>query len=217
MATQPSYATIAAGSSTSTAVTTPVTVDANHPYYLHPLDNPGMTLTIVVLNEQNFSQWSRSMIIALSAKLKLRFVDGSYVPPPANTPLFMHWTRCNHMVISWILNSISNDIQNSVVFLNTASVIWKDLETRYSQSNMPKLFTLRRELSYLSQGTMTVVAYYTKLKTLSDELNSLVSRPQCSCTKCTCGINMKSDLYDHSIQVSQFLMGLSDHFTAIRG
>lgn len=82
---------------------------------------------------------------------------------------------------------------------------------------MPKLFSLRRDLSYLTQGTMTVVAYYTKFKTLSDELNSLVTRPQCNCAKCTCNINMKSELYDQYIQVSQFLMGLSDHVTAIRG
>lgn len=71
------------------------------------------------------------MTITLSSKLKLGFVDGSYVPPPANSPLLMHWTRCNHMVISWILNYISSEIRNSVIFLNTASAIWKDLETRY--------------------------------------------------------------------------------------
>lgn len=98
------------------------------------------------------------MTIALSSKLKLGFIDGSYTPPPANSPLLMHWTRCNHMVISWILNSVSSDIRNSVVYLDTASSIWRDLETRYSQSNMPKLFSLRRELSQLTQGTVSIVA-----------------------------------------------------------
>lgn len=44
-----------------------------------------------------------------------------------------------------------------------------------------------------------------------------MSRPQCSCGKCTCNINVKSEQYDQSIQLSQFLMGLSDHFTAIHG
>lgn len=121
----------------------------------------------------------------LSSKLKLGFVDGSYEQPEPTSALLVHWTRFNHMVISWLLNSVSSDIRNSVVYLNTASMIWKDLENRYSQSNMPKLFSLRREISQLTQGTMSIVAYYTKYKTLSDELNSLVSRPKCICTKCT--------------------------------
>lgn len=102
----------------------------------------------------------------------------------------------NHMVISSILNSISSDISSSVVYLITTHLIWKDLEIRYSQSNMPKLSSLRREISQLTQGTMSIIAYYTKYKTLSDEKSSMVSRPHCSCTKCTCDIYTKSDLYD---------------------
>lgn len=77
-----------------------------------------------------------------SSKLKLGFVDGLFAPPPATSSLLMHWTRCNHMVISWILNSVSSDIRNNVIYLITACLIWKDLDTRYSQSNMPKLFSL---------------------------------------------------------------------------
>lgn len=52
MATTPTYATTASGSTASTPAL--ATIDVNHPYYLHPSDNPGMTLTNVVLNEQNF-------------------------------------------------------------------------------------------------------------------------------------------------------------------
>lgn len=210
MATQASYSSVTIGASSTT-------IDSNHPYFLHPSDNPGMSLTTVILNEHNFSQWSRSMTIALSAKLKLGFVDGTYKPPAANSPLLVHWTRCNHMVISWLLNSVSPDIRNSVVYMSSGCVIWKDLETRYAQSNLPRLFSLRKDLSQLHQGTMTIASYYTKFKTLSDELENLVGKPRCTCNACTCDVNTKSDTYDQTIQITQFLMGLSDQFTAIRG
>lgn len=141
-----SYAAAAATSGSHV----PTTIDANHPYYLHPSDNPGMLLTTVVLNEHNFSQWNRSMVIALSSKLKLGFVDGSYTKPVLTSPLSAHWMRCNHMVISWILNSVSADIRSSIVYMNSAHLIWKDLETRYSQSNLPKLFNLRKEISQIT-------------------------------------------------------------------
>ncbi|XP_074381462.1 uncharacterized protein LOC141723534 [Apium graveolens] len=192
-------------------------IDSNHPYYLHPSDNPGMLLTNVVLNEHNYSQWSRSMVIALSSKLKLGFVDGNYAKPALNNVVSAHWMRCNHMVISWILNSVATDIRNSIVYMNSAHLIWKDLEIRYSQSNLPKLFNLRKEIAQITQGSLTIASYYTKFKTLNDELESLSAKPRCTCALCTCGVNGKYDQYESTVQLTQFLMGLSEQFTSLRG
>lgn len=212
MTTQASYSSTVAGSSMAV-----VTIDTQHPYYLHPSDNPGMTLTTVILTEQNYNQWSRSMEIALSSKLKLGFVDGTYAMPAANSPMLVHWTRCNHMIISWILNSVSVEIRNSIVYLKTAHLIWKDLEERYAQSNVPQLFHLRTELSQLTQGSMSIAAYFTQYRTLSDELECLSVKPKCSCNKCTCDINSQMDTYEKSIQLTQFLMGLNEQYTVVRG
>lgn len=131
-------------------------IDPLHPYYLHPSDNPGINLTTITLSENNYSQWSTSMEFALSAKLKQGFIDGSYTKPAVNSSLLLNWNRCNHMVISWMLNVVSNDIKNSIVYMNSTQDIWDDLEVRYTQSNMPKLFHLRKELSQLSQGSLSV-------------------------------------------------------------
>lgn len=68
-------------------------MDCHHPYYLHPSDNPGMQLITVTLNESNYNHWQRSMTIALSSKLKLGFVDGSYTKPASNSYLLSHWLR----------------------------------------------------------------------------------------------------------------------------
>ncbi|XP_074363225.1 uncharacterized protein LOC141703653 [Apium graveolens] len=96
-----------AGSSTATLL------DVNHPYYLHPSDNPGMILTTVILDENKYNQWHRSIEIYLSSKLKLGFVDGTYAQPASNIPLSVYWTRCNNMVTSWLLNSVTANIRNS--------------------------------------------------------------------------------------------------------
>lgn len=55
------------------------------------------------------------MKIALSSELKLGFVDGSYAQPATNANLILHWTRCNDIVISWILNNVSPEIRQSVL------------------------------------------------------------------------------------------------------
>lgn len=100
--------------------------------------------------------------------------------------------------------------------MRSAKAIWDDLKVRCAQSNVPKLFSLRKEISHLSQGTLTISAYFTKFKTIHDELQCLTSTPRCTCNHCTGTINAKLDSHEQSIQLTQFLMGRNDHFTGIR-
>ncbi|XP_074365665.1 uncharacterized protein LOC141706743 [Apium graveolens] len=209
-----SYATATAGTSSNT-----VSIDTNHPYFLQSSDNPGTPLVTMLLTEQNYHQWSRSVSIALSAKLKLGFIDGSVSKPTDNNIQIAMWNRCNDMVVSWLLNSISTEIRNSVAYLSTAQQIWEDLATRFSQSNMPRTFQFRKELSSLQQGNLSVTSYFTKFKTLVAEIDNLPPIPKCTCvtTNCSCQSAQKLNRYEEILKLSQFLMGLSDAFTAIRG
>lgn len=50
-----------------------------------------------------------------------------------------------------------------------------------------------------------------------DELDNLSSLPCCVCATCTCDISQKIDSYEQEVKLSQFLMGLSDTYTGIRG
>ncbi|KAI4353693.1 hypothetical protein L6164_002624 [Bauhinia variegata] len=52
------------------------------PYYLHPPDSPGITLVCQQLAGDNYSSWYRYMKMALLAKDKIVFIDGS-IPCPA--------------------------------------------------------------------------------------------------------------------------------------
>lgn len=57
------------------------TVDINHPYYLSSADHLGLALVNEPLTDHNYHHWSRSVQIALSATLKLGFIDGSLEQP----------------------------------------------------------------------------------------------------------------------------------------
>jgi len=37
------------------------------------------------------------------------------------------WERCNHLVQSWLINSISDSIAQTIVFCDTALEVWLDL------------------------------------------------------------------------------------------
>ena len=156
------------------------------------------------------------MLIALSIKNKLGFLDGSIEKPDVSDLVLLNsWIRNNNLVISWILNSVSKEISASIIFSESAAEIWLDLKDRFSQSNGPRIFQLRREFVNLAQEQQSVSVYFTKLKTLWDELSNF--RPICSCGKCTCGC-VKA-LYNHCQMdyTMSFLMGLNDSFAQVRG
>ena len=55
--------------------------DDFNPFFLHPSDQPRLTLVSQVLISDNFISWKRSMEMVLNAKNKLGFVDGTLLPP----------------------------------------------------------------------------------------------------------------------------------------
>lgn len=52
---------------------------------------------------------------ALGVKNKLLFLDGSIPIPPTDDLNRSAWERCNYMVHSWILNSVSPQIAQTIV------------------------------------------------------------------------------------------------------
>jgi len=98
-----------------------VQIKPSDPLFLHPSDHPGHVLIADIFNSEDYNNWKRSLLIALSAKHKTAFIDGSYEKPDAKSPLLPYWKRCNDMVLSWLLNSMHKNIRDIVLFCETAS------------------------------------------------------------------------------------------------
>lgn len=49
--------------------------DGSSPYLIHHSDNPGLVLVSQPLTGDNYASWSRAMVIALSVKNKVGFID----------------------------------------------------------------------------------------------------------------------------------------------
>ena len=190
--------------------------EPSSPYFLHHSDGPGLILVSQVLTGDNYASWNRAMLIALSVKNKIGFIDGSITKPEGNDMnLLNSWIRNNNVVISWILNSVSKEISASIIFSDSACEIWLDLKDRFQQRNGPRIFQLRRELMNHMQDQSPVSVYFTKLKIIWEELNNY--RPSCSCGKCTCGGVKKLNSHYQMEYIMSFLMGLNDSFTQVRG
>ena len=108
-----------------------VQIEPSDPLFLHPSDHPGHVLVADTFNGEDCDNWRRSMMIALFGKHKMAFIDESYGKPEAKSPSLPYWKRCNDKVLSWLLNSMHKTIRDSVLFCETASEMWRELEERY--------------------------------------------------------------------------------------
>ena len=89
--------------------------------------------------------WRRAMTLALNAKNKLGFVNGTIKVPSEETHPddYATWSHCNDMVHSWIVNTLNLEILDSVIYYVTALEVWEDLCERFSQSNAPRIFEIQ--------------------------------------------------------------------------
>lgn len=124
------------------------TTSNTDPCVIHHSDNPATVLVTPLLTVDNYGSWSRAVTMALCAKNKFGFVDGTLICPK-KTDDISKWRRCNDMVASWILNSVSTEILPSILYAETAAQIWTNLKDRLSQSNAPKIYQLKQSISAL--------------------------------------------------------------------
>ena len=89
------------------------------------------------------------MKIALGAKNKLNFVDGT-PSPKMDSPWYTTYKKANCLVMSRLLNSISKDLAESFVYANTTKDLWEEKEARFGECNGPMIYQIQREFSTIT-------------------------------------------------------------------
>ena len=123
----------------------------------------------------------------------------------------MQWDRCDALVKTWLTGSMSKDISGSVKHCKSARAVWIELQERFCQTNTVQLFNIENSISACEQGSDSVTAFFTKLKGLWDERDSLCSLAPCDCVEGT-----KIGDYFKNQQTMKFLMGLNSNYDALR-
>lgn len=90
-----------------------------------------MSLVNFTFDGRGFQGWRRTILIALLAKNEVSFIDGTCKIIDLNSLEYQPWSRCNDMVTSWLLTSLSKDIADSMIFSKTARDLYIDQEQRF--------------------------------------------------------------------------------------
>lgn len=152
--------------------------DLQNPLFLHPTEGPASLGAIAkLIGAENYRGWKRAMEIKLSTKRKLGFVAGT-IPRPQDPITAEQWDTCNNTMISWILYAVSEPISQSILYMQSASEIWSQLERRFSLSNGSRKYQINKEIYDLKHGERSISDFYTKLRCLWEENDAKSSLPR---------------------------------------
>lgn len=175
------------------------------PYMLFSSDNPGVKITSVMLDGDNYNQWANEMLNALQAKRKIGFINGTLKKPSSESPDYENWMAVNSMIIGWIRSSIEPKVKASVTFVSDAAQLWSELKQRFSVGNKVRIHQIKAQQAACRQEGQTVLEYYGRLCALWEEY--AVYRPL---PLCTCGAANEIVKERDDDKVHQFIMGLDD-------
>jgi len=104
-------------------------------------------------------------------------------------------------VMTWLLNSLKEKINSSVMFMSTAKDMWDTLKMMYGdEKNLSTVFKIYERLFELKQGDRSIHEFYGELKSLIDELE--MHQPSVTDAATLRG-------YHQDLTMSKFLSGLS--------
>lgn len=120
------------------------------------------------------------------------------------------------MVATWLMNSVSKKIGQSLLFMSTAETIWKNLLARFKQDDAPRVYEIEQRLSSIQEGSMDISTYYTELVTLWEEYRNYVEIPVCTCGRYECNAASLWEKMHQKSRVTKFFMGLNEAYESTR-
>ncbi|XP_074318095.1 uncharacterized protein LOC141654882 [Silene latifolia] len=186
-------------------------------YNLVTVENTGQSITPIVFDGTNYDEWSRSFLLALLAKGKIGYVDGTISQPSSTSDTFASWQATNALVTMWIFNTMATPMRRQTTLRTEAKDIWLDLKNRFSQANEARIYQLQTDLHSCRQGaTESLVDYYGRLTALWDAIADQDPLPKCSCNPCACNWTTLINNRWEKARVRDFLMGLDSRFDNTR-
>ncbi|KAF3772357.1 hypothetical protein EJ110_NYTH58171 [Nymphaea thermarum] len=148
-----------AASSSSTVSTDQTEIGA------YRTENVPVQVTSFRLTKENYLKWSAAITMGIVGRGRIAYVNGSKVESAANSMAWDTWFLEDNQVKTWIVNSVSSDIQPLILRKKTAGDMWIILEQMYGQKKKKvRVYQLMKDLYALRQGDLSVADFYAALK-----------------------------------------------------
>lgn len=139
--------------------------DSFGPHLLHPKQNLGALLISEVLTGENYIAWSKSISIALTVKNKITFMDKVLFLNPVLMILQSQFLGYVQIILCYLDWSIQFQKKFVVAFFISPMLhLWNNSKIKYLRSDGPRVFSLEKSLSFISQGLKSITKYFNDFK-----------------------------------------------------
>ncbi|XP_057757367.1 uncharacterized protein LOC130976505 [Arachis stenosperma] len=162
---------------------------------------------VVLQGSKNYQEWRQAMNLKLEKTRTLWFVHGTDTAVMNQGPIYGKWKTRKELVLSWILDSISEEIKISIAedSSNNEVGLWKALMKIFSHQDHQSIISdIKEEIKSLKQETRTLMEYKIKFDALWMEYDMMLDDEN----------NDKSKREQE--RAKRFLDGLNDTFKATR-
>lgn len=165
------------------------------------------------LTGTNYLTWSQSIKLAINGRGKLGHITGAIKAPAFGDPKYSQWSSEDSMVISWLINSMEQEIGKTYMFLPTAKDVWESVKETYSDmEDQSQMLELNTKIWKLQQGNRSLTSYYNEMVSLWQEVD-LFEEEAWKCSE-------DASMYKKKVERNRlfvFLAGLNKELDEVKG
>ena len=103
---------------------------------------------------------------------KIGYLPGDKKEPAPNDPMYAAWDAKNSMVMTWLVNSMVEEINTNYMCYDIAKDLWDNVSQMYSDfGNQSQVYEITLKLGEIRQGENSVTKNFNTLKSLWQDLD----------------------------------------------
>ncbi|KAF7822121.1 Retrovirus-related Pol polyprotein from transposon TNT 1-94 [Senna tora] len=127
------------------------------------------------LNGHNYLQWRQSVYMFICGKGKDDYLTGAAKAPDQNTSAHKKWKAEDHMVMSWLVNSMTTEVGDNFLLYPTSHEIWEAAKEAYStQEKSAEIYEVECVLHDLKQEQKRLYKFLMGLTNSFEEVRSRI-------------------------------------------
>jgi len=139
--------------------------------------------TPIKLDQSNYLIWKSQVLASIRGNRLEKFIDNSITPPPSHiaqriedelrsveNPEFATWRSQDHVLLGWLLSSMSEGIISLVFNLETSREVWKAIEVQFGSQSKSRFLHLRYMMNSTRKDDLKIIDYFIKMKNIANNI-----------------------------------------------
>ena len=95
------------------------------------VDFHSIHITIIWLNGDDFFRWSQAIRMYTRGRCKMGYLIGETKALKSTDPAYATWDAENSMEMTWLVNSMEEDISSNYMYYSTTQELWENINQMY--------------------------------------------------------------------------------------